>query len=364
MDQQLQGEISSQDNFASETRGPDDEVNIFTLLLVLAKHARTILMVCLVVFVLSSGLVMLMPNIFSAASRLSVLVTTPDRSGDFYTGLTRGRTFQDAVIDRTGLLSNFSSREKCYQWLDKNVKAVTGKKDGIIVVSVEATDPLRAAELANAYASELILVNERLEFERIGVLRQMLGDRLQAVKTDLLAVKKSLAAAQVNNPTLKLDDQTSFFVESISRLKREDFLGKESMANEALKLQMAQAGTSVIDLDSLSKNSELSLATQYSRLLRELSVQEVTLATQYELAKIDEVRNKTKIQLLDKATPPDKKSKPKRGLIVLLATMAAGFLAILGAFVREYGSRMNDDDRQLWNEIKQSMARRTNRTER
>lgn len=361
MDQQLRGEVSSQSNLASEMRGSDDEINILALLVVLAKHVRTILMVCLVVFVLSSGLVMLMPNIFSASSRLSVLVTTPDRSGDFYTGLMRGRSFQDAVIDRTGLQSSFSSREECYQWIDKNVKTVTGKKDGIIVVSVEATDPLRAAELANAYASELIQTNERLEFERIGLLRQMLGNRLQAVRTDLLAVKKSFAAAQVSNPALKLDDQSSFFVESISRLKGEDYLGKESMANETLKLQMPQAGTSVLNLDSLSKNSELSLATQYSRLLRELSVQEVTLATQYELAKIDEVRNKTKIQLLDKATPPVKKSKPKRSLIVLLATLAAGFLAIWGAFVSEYCSHMKEGDRQLWNEMKQSLSWRKNR---
>jgi uncharacterized protein involved in exopolysaccharide biosynthesis len=56
--------------------------------------------------------------------------------------------------------------------------------------------------------------------------------------------------------------------------------------------------------------------------------------------------------VLDEAVPPDRKSKPKRALIVLLATFAVGFVSVLAAFVREFGRNMSDEDRQRWEQIK------------
>jgi len=63
------------------------------------------------------------------------------------------------------------------------------------------------------------------------------------------------------------------------------------------------------------------------------------LAKQYELAKIDEAKDATIIQVLDKAIEPDRRSKPRRALIVILTVLAAGFIAILWAFIREASQR-------------------------
>ncbi len=49
---------------------------------------------------------------------------------------------------------------------------------------------------------------------------------------------------------------------------------------------------------------------------------------------------------MDKAIEPDRKSKPTRSLIVLLSALAAGFLAILWAFVREAMASAGDDPQQ------------------
>ena len=59
------------------------------------------------------------------------------------------------------------------------------------------------------------------------------------------------------------------------------------------------------------------------------------LTKQYEIAKIDEARDAVLIQVVEKAIPPDYKSKPKRALIVLMAVLAAGVLAIILAFLKE-----------------------------
>jgi len=52
------------------------------------------------------------------------------------------------------------------------------------------------------------------------------------------------------------------------------------------------------------------------------------LAKQFEIAKIDEARQGSVVQLVDKAIAPDKKSFPNRVLIVACSTIAGLALAI------------------------------------
>ena len=74
------------------------------------------------------------------------------------------------------------------------------------------------------------------------------------------------------------------------------------------------------------------------RKVRELKFLEFTLellTKQYEMAKIDEANDAVLIQIPDKAIAPDRKSKPKRAVIVLATALAAGFLSVLFALLRE-----------------------------
>ncbi len=48
-------------------------------------------------------------------------------------------------------------------------------------------------------------------------------------------------------------------------------------------------------------------------------------------------------RVLDAASPPDKKAKPKRSLIVILSTFITGFLAVLAAFIMESLERRRRD---------------------
>jgi uncharacterized protein involved in exopolysaccharide biosynthesis len=67
------------------------------------------------------------------------------------------------------------------------------------------------------------------------------------------------------------------------------------------------------------------------------------LAKQYELAKIDEAKDATVIQVLDRAIEPDRKSKPRRSLITLFFMVLALFASILWAFFREAAARAKAD---------------------
>ena len=70
------------------------------------------------------------------------------------------------------------------------------------------------------------------------------------------------------------------------------------------------------------------------------------LAKQYEVAKVDEAKESALIQVLDKAIEPDRRSRPKRSQMVILATLVAFVIGVLLAIVREAVSRVRDDPRQ------------------
>ena len=97
----------------------------------------------------------------------------------------------------------------------------------------------------------------------------------------------------------------------------------------------------------LDKTPNTSL--QYRDALRDLKYREAIyeiLAKQCEMAKLDEAKDSPLIQVLDKATVPEKKSKLKRSMMVLSATLAALFLTMLWAFVRESMSRAKQQPEQ------------------
>jgi uncharacterized protein involved in exopolysaccharide biosynthesis len=90
-----------------------------------------------------------------------------------------------------------------------------------------------------------------------------------------------------------------------------------------------------------SKGRIPELAVEYGHKLRDLKYYEKLfefMTQQIVVAKIDEAKETSIIQVVDKALPPENKSKPKRSLIVLLATILAFFVGIIWAFIREAGN--------------------------
>jgi uncharacterized protein involved in exopolysaccharide biosynthesis len=84
---------------------------------------------------------------------------------------------------------------------------------------------------------------------------------------------------------------------------------------------------------------------EYVRRLRDVKYYEAIfdiLARQFELAKLDEAKEGAIIQVVDPAIPPDKKSFPKRALIVVVATVLGLFLGIFLALVEAALSQMKN----------------------
>jgi capsule polysaccharide export protein KpsE/RkpR len=117
----------------------------------------------------------------------------------------------------------------------------------------------------------------------------------------------------------------------------------DAMKQELAKMEGTTSGRETVGSSGKADGME------NLRLLRDVKYFETIfelLAKQYEIARIDEARDASLIQVLDKAVEPERKSKPKRALIAILTAFVAGLLAVIWAFIREAGQRALQDPEQ------------------
>jgi tyrosine-protein kinase Etk/Wzc len=102
------------------------------------------------------------------------------------------------------------------------------------------------------------------------------------------------------------------------------------------------------------------LGVEYIRKLREFKKQEAIyeqLTKQYEVAKINEAKDSSSLQVLDEAIAPIKKSKPMRALIVFISTVTGFFISIFIVFIQEYLSKLSPEDAEIFRSIRSSFFR-------
>lgn len=396
-------QLPMQDN-DSHSPVAEGEINLLDLLIVLARQKKLILGVCAATFILVCIVSLLLPDIYISTSRilppqqekgglgamlgdmsdLAVLagLSVGGGSGDLYVGMLRSRSVADAIIERFDLMEVYDEkyRERTYAELNNHATFSLGKKDGIITVSVEDKNPQRAAAMANAFVEEIKRLNVRLNLGSAGRERAFLEERLAVVKEELRRAEEALKTFQEKNKAIKIDDQATAIIDAISRLRGE-LASKEvevgvlltyqteqnaqvKILREAIgqlreqlrKLEHSPEGKQVTEDFFLATSEVPTLGIQYARLMRDFKVQETLfelLTKQHEMAKIREAKSTSTIQVIDEAVSPDHKSKPNRILIVFLATLAAGFMGVLLAFVMEYSGRMSAEDRARWAKVKE-----------
>jgi uncharacterized protein involved in exopolysaccharide biosynthesis len=133
--------------------------------------------------------------------------------------------------------------------------------------------------------------------------------------------------AAEGNPELQRTQQ------ELEALRRE--LGRVEGSSPIAAVGKGEASGSS-GLDNLGRLRDV----KYYEFLYEL------LAKQYELAKIDEAKDATIVQVMDKAIEPDRKSKPKRALIVLFSMLGALIVSVSWAFVRHAAVQAKADPEQ------------------
>ena len=96
------------------------------------------------------------------------------------------------------------------------------------------------------------------------------------------------------------------------------------------------------------------LTFEEGRLRRQVEIRQevyLTLKREYEMARIEEVNDTPVITVIDVATPPVKKSKPKRILLTAIALIIGGIVSVFSIAALDYmgivGNRAQDSNRAV-----------------
>ncbi len=364
----------------------DDEISLLDLLLVLARQKRWVIGVPAFTSVLALIVVLLMPPIFTS----KVVIMPPQQQGggalamlgdmagmaglagagkspgDLYAAMLDARPIQDAVIDRFDLMTRYESeyRFQARKALSGVTSVKADKKSGLISIEVEDPDPAQAAKMAEAYVEELQKLLDSLAISEAARRRLFFEKQLAQARDNLANAELALRSTQESTKLVQPERQIPAIFSAIAQLrgtiaaKEVEITSMKTFAtaqNPDLKVAQQELAALKSQLNRLQRDNPTesgdflvpsaripASAVDYVRAMRDVKYHETVfelLAKQFELAKIDEAREATLIQIVEQPVPAEWKSKPKRALIVLLAALAGLMLGLLSAFVIDAWSR-------------------------
>jgi len=240
-------------------------------------------------------------------------------------------------------------------------------KDGMIRISVVDRDPQRAAELANGYVDQFRNLSQHLAITEAEQRRSFFEQQLKQANQNLADAEEALKETEQKTGLIQLDSQARALIESAATLRAQitarevQIQGMQTYATgenaqliqaqkelDSMRAQLAQLGGSGESTNGVivPKGQMTESGLEYVRRLRDVKYYETIfeiLARQFELAKLDEAKEGALIQVVDPAIPPDKRSFPKRSLIVMGATVAGFFSGLLAVFLLAELQRMKGD---------------------
>ena len=373
----------------------EDEISLLDLLIVIAERKRIVLWVTAIFAILAIVISLLLPKRYTAtvtllppqqntsmgaalASQLGNLGGMAALAGgslglknpnDMYVAMFKSRTVEDAMVQRYGLMKEYHAK-----YLSDATKAFEGNaivdgsgKDGLIHISVEDRDPRRAAEIANGYVDQFRDLSQHLAITEASQRRFFFEGELEKAKNNLAAAEESLAQTEVKTGVIQPDSQARALIESAAALRAQitarevQIQGIQTYATGE-NSQLVQAQSELANLRSqlnklggsedgpnefmIPKGKVPEAGMEYVRKLRDVKYNETLfdiLARQFEVAKLDEAKEGSLIQVVDPAVPPDRRSYPKRALIVMGATVVGFFLGIFIALLQAGWERLKSD---------------------
>jgi uncharacterized protein involved in exopolysaccharide biosynthesis len=371
------------------------------LLIVLAKRKKLILWLPFGLATLAAALSFVLPNIYHATTRVmppqqaqagaaALLASLGGAGGmvagaaglkspnDMYIGMLGSRTIGERLVSRFDLKKVYDteSLEKALEHLKNDTSLTTGK-DGLIVIEVESKDKKLVAPLTNAYVDELGKLTRVLAVTEAGQRRLFFERQLEQAKNNLANAEATLKKTLDTQGVISIDNDSRALLEITGRL-RAQVSAKEAQIgamqafitpnNPEYKRAQEELVSLRAELDKIENGrpGQQSRATpagagksdglENIKVLREVKYYQMLyelLAKQYEAARLDEAREGAVIHVLDPAVEPERKYKPKRLLIVLMAGLFGVFAAVFAAFGLEARERAleSPEEALLWQRL-------------
>ncbi|MDZ7861092.1 MAG: Wzz/FepE/Etk N-terminal domain-containing protein [Candidatus Krumholzibacteriota bacterium] len=246
-----------------------------------------------------------------------------------------------------------------YEKIKSNLNINLGEESQINISMLDK-DQDQVADMVNHVVHCLDSLNIAMSTSKGKSNRIFIENRMRTVRDSLTAVENRISDFMENNSIIAMEGQLTAQVEKAADMKAE-IMAKEvelsvmktrttssrAIANAEVDLKILKDKYDELFQNSGSAGAFINLddvpdiQKKYSRLKRNAvyftKVLEY-LGPQYEQAKIQEMKDVPTIQVIDRATRPEWKIKPKRAYIVILAMIASflitNFLVLFSAFIK------------------------------
>ena len=287
---------------------------------------------------------------------------------DIYIGMLTSRTIADAIIQKFGLMQVYrakdmtEARKKLARYTE-----VASEKNGFIAISVTDKDKNRVAEMANAYTDQLRVLTQTLAVTEASQRRRFYEDQLKQAKDSLVAAELTFQQVQQQKGLVQLDAQARAMIAGISSLRAQvaakqvevqalrsystdqnpevQLAEKELASLQAEELRLEQRSHSPGTGD-LGLGNVPAAGLEYLRAAHEVAYRQALfdmLMKQYDAARLDEAKEAAIIQVVEPAIVPDRKSSPKRALIVVAFTVVGFFGACILVLLEWWGTIVQSD---------------------
>ncbi len=369
----------------------DKSYGLYELMFVLAKHKRLIIWICFVAALSAIAYSLLTPKYWKSSANIMPvvesgvlgslntsladimggnLINTPksEMAVDFVTVMKR-RSFSEQVIDKFDLINYYKIERPdsleamelaLRNLLTKTMRFNFDQESNLVQVTAETKDKKMSRDIVQFYIDNLESYNISSRMSKGRLKRIFLEQQVNNNMAQADSLARKLRDFEQKNKAISIDDQTKSLVSLYSDTAAK--LMQTEIEYELARKQYEMSSPVVTDLadkiallkkavkDMESSNSQLTpdyfiqidkipnLSMQYAQLMINVDIRRKVieyLYPQYELAKIDELKDLPTFEVMDSPNLAGLRSKPKRALIVVLTTFAAFLIACILAFVKE-----------------------------
>ena len=346
----------------------DDGITLLDILQTLAENARLLIYGPIIVGLVALGVSFLLKPTYiaetsimtpqqqqgTAAAMMAQLGAlaglagggaAPKSPAELYIGLLKSRTIADRMIDRFSMMKmpKIETREDAREILEK-VTGISAGRDGLITVKVVSKIPRLSAAMANAYVEELSSLTDRLAVTEAQKRRQFLEKEVAKIKENLAKAEVALGGSGVSENTLKFNPVTmgqgiatlraQIMAKELQLSSMRGYLTENSLSFQQARQELAALRAQLGKQENTQPTGE---NAEYVNRYREYKYQEVLfeqISKQYEMARIDEIKDGAVIQIVDVAVVPERNERMAKPLFAFLAALAAAFLLLPFVFVR------------------------------
>lgn len=285
------------------------------------------------------------------------------------------RSVTDAVIEKFDLTKRYDVKyiDDARVALWQHCSTRLERKPGVVTVTCEDRDPAIVQQMTEYFAEDGNVVFRRVSASSAGEERRFLEKRVAETQAAVEAASRKLRDFEEQHKLIDLPEQSKAVVTALAKMKGEllskqielSYLNRFSSSDEAttqqLRQQLSVMESKMRSLESDDSDVPSSSSTGTSRtkkttqsdlfptamsvpklrfeleeLYRDQKIQETLFAMltqRYEMAKVNEARDTSTLQVIDHAVVPNRKSRPHRAKIVLggfVIGIALALLSLLG----------------------------------